>query len=350
MTDLANARTYVKKIEQEIANYKYVEKVHDLPAIFHYWSNKHLLPKLKALGIEGIEAFYVAYARRTAPADGSELRILSVGAGNCDTEIQVATRLVDSGLTRFSFDCLDVNPHMLARGRQAAAAAGHSSRFRFIETDVNHWVITDCYHLVIANQSLHHFVDLEVLFDKIAAALRPDGYFVTSDMIGRNGHMRWPEALEHLNRLWTLLEDRHKYNQQLRRFEAVYENWDCSRDGFEGIRSQDILPLLMRRFSFDFFLGFANLTDVFTDRGFGHNFEVDNPKDLAFIDYVAFLDDYLIEQGLLTPTHMIAALSTANRTQLRSYKHLTPEFCLRNRRVASEGLRFGELKDTMPST
>jgi SAM-dependent methyltransferase len=221
---------------------------------------------------------------------------------------------------------------MLARGRQAAAAAGHAARFHFIETDVNHWANTERYHLVMANQSLHHFVDLEVLFGKIAASLRPEGFFVTSDMIGRNGHMRWPEALEHLNRLWTLLEDRHKYNQQLRRLEAVYENWDCSKEGFEGIRAQDILPLLVRRFRFDLFLGFANLVDVFTDRGFGHNFDIANPKDLAFIDYVAFLDDYLIEQGLLTPTHMIAAMSTAARGERRVYKHLTPEFCMQGHR------------------
>ncbi|MCA1825610.1 MAG: trans-aconitate 2-methyltransferase [Myxococcales bacterium] len=325
--------SYAEKIEQEIANYRHVENVHDLPAIFHYWSNKHLLPKMKSLGLDGIEATYVAYARRAAPPDGSELRILSVGAGNCDSEIAVAGMLAKTGFTRFRVDCLDVNPFMLKRGAEAAAAAGQGSRFRFIESDVNHWTIAERYHLVIANQSLHHFVDLEVLFDKIAQALDPEGFFVSSDMIGRNGHMRWPEALEQIQRLWTLLDDRHRYNHQLKRLEPVYENWDCSKEGFEGIRAQDVLPLLMRRFQFDLFFGFGNLIDIFTDRGFGHNFDPNDPRDCAFIDYVTFLDDYLIERGLLSPTHMIAAMTSTARGRPRVYKHLTPEFCLRRERL-----------------
>jgi len=34
--------------------------------------------------------------------------------------------------------------------------------------------------------------------------------------------------------------------------------WDCSKQGFEGIRAQDILPLLVKKFSFRSFLGFGN--------------------------------------------------------------------------------------------
>ena len=53
------------------------------------------------------------------------------------------------------------------------------------------------YQIVMANQALHHFVELEMLFDKVFQVLAVDGFFLTDDMIGRNGHMRWPEALEH---------------------------------------------------------------------------------------------------------------------------------------------------------
>ena len=46
------------------------------------------------------------------------------------------------------------------------------------------------YDAVIANQSLHHVTNLEGLFDAIRHSLHPTGVFVTSDMIGRNGHDR----------------------------------------------------------------------------------------------------------------------------------------------------------------
>jgi SAM-dependent methyltransferase len=321
--------SYAEQIAKEIANYRHVLNVDDLPAIYHHWSNRHLLPKLRSLGIQGIEPFFVAYAKRAAPEDGSPLTILSVGAGNCDVEVRIAGMLPAAGVPAFRFDCLDVNPHMLARGRETAGRAGLGESFRFIEADVNQWSIAERYHLIMANQSLHHFLELELLFSKIAASLREDGFFVTSDIVGRNGHMRWPEALDYVNRLWPLLEDRQRYNQQLRRLEAVYDNWDCSGSGFEGIRAQDILPLLIPRFHFDLFFSFANLIDVFIDRGFGHNFDAEDAKDKAFIDYVALLDDHLIEAGTIKPTHLMAAMTLSPRSTTRVYKHLTPQFCLR---------------------
>ena len=47
---------------------------------------------------------------------------------------------------------------------------------------------------------------------------------------------------------------------------------------FEGIRAQDILPLLVERFTFDEFIGFGNVIDPFVDRSFGPNFDIASPK------------------------------------------------------------------------
>ena len=158
--------------------------------------------------------------------------------------MNLADLLGRSGVENFIFDCLDVNPQMLARGEQLAQERGLTSHFDFIEADINSWEAETSYDIIIANQCLHHFVELELLFEKTHQCLQDKGFFLTNDMIGRNGHMRWPEALELVQALWSLLDERHKWNHQLRRLEAVYENWDCSiSGGFEGVRAQDILPL-----------------------------------------------------------------------------------------------------------
>jgi hypothetical protein len=161
----------------------------------------------------------------------------------------------------------------------------------------------------MGNQSLHHFVELEVLFDKIHSAPLPQGYFLTHDMIARNGHARWPEALAIINDLWNELPNRYRYNHQLKRLEIVFDNWDCSKEALEGIRSQDIPPLLMQRFHFDLFVGFANLVDVFIDRSFGHNFDVKSQWDREFIDKVHQIDESNIENGRIKPSHMTAAMT-----------------------------------------
>ncbi|MDX1412519.1 MAG: hypothetical protein R3351_10205, partial [Nitrospirales bacterium] len=177
------------------------------------------------------------------------------------------------------------------------------------------------------------FVDLETLFDKISYGLRGNGCFLTMDIIGRNGHMRWPEALEVVNAIWSSLPDKYKYHHLLKHFEEKYENRDYSIDGgFEGVRAQDILPLLIDRFDFALFFAFGNLVDVFLDRGFGPNFEIHREQDRIIIDFIASLDESLIENGVITPCHLIAELrkrDTLKHEKMRCFKHLTPKYCLR---------------------
>ncbi len=229
----------------------------------------------------------------------------------------------------FSISCLDINPHMLEKGEKLVKESELTSKFNFLQTDINNWKIEEKYHIIIAYQSLHHFVELEILFDKIYEALYPEGFFLTNDMIGRNGHMRWPEALELVHALWSLIEDRHKYNHQLKRFESQFENWDCSKEGFEGVRSQDILLLLIRKFKFEMFIGFGNIIFVFVDRSFGPNFDPKNQWDTNFIDFVAKLDEYYIMSGKIKPNQMLAAMTKDQKGPTKIYKHLSPEFCVR---------------------
>jgi hypothetical protein len=39
---------------------------------------------------------------------------------------------------------------------------------------------------------LHHVLNLEGLFGQIKSHLKEHGLFIISDIIGRNGHLRWP--------------------------------------------------------------------------------------------------------------------------------------------------------------
>jgi SAM-dependent methyltransferase len=324
------ASDYEERVKAEIEIYNRVDNVHALPDIFHYWSNKHLRPRFEALGIRGINELFLDTMAAACRQTDQMCAFISIGAGHCDTEIEIARKLADAGHRNFRLDCLDINASMLARGRQVATERSVDPFMRFVESDIVSWTpVPGEYAVVMALESLHHFVELEALFDRIRRAIGPSGTFVTLDIIGRNGHLRWPEALERLEQLWAEMPQRYKYNHLLSRLEERYENWDCSTEGFEGIRAQDILPLLLERFSFEMFLGYGNLIDVFVDRAFGHNFRTDLDEDRAFIDRVAELDDGLIEHGALTPTHIVATMRTGPVASPRYYKHLTPEFCVR---------------------
>ena len=323
---------YARRVQNEQAFYANCENVHELPEIFHYWSNKYLAPEFQAWGFASPDDFFLQQLRlRLERQPEHFFRIISIGAGNCDLESNIASELVNLGLTHFRIDCLDINPDMLERGRQHAVRLGVPDQIGLVESDFNRWQADDgCYDVVIANQSLHHVLDLEHLFDAAYKALAPDGAFLISDMIGRNGHMRWPEALDAMQPFWEELPESYRYNQLMQRMEPKFINHDCSQSGFEGIRAQDILPLLNERFGFELFFPYGNIVFPFIDRGFGHNFDAEADWDRAFIDRLHERDHEGMLAGELTPTSMLAVAVKGDPGQVRLRDpNLTPERCIR---------------------
>jgi SAM-dependent methyltransferase len=319
-----SAAAYADRLAAETEIFKGQLEINNLPAIFHYWSDKYLRPMLEEFGVSNPDEFFAKYLRESAAACKSSTPVfVSIGAGNCDTEVRIAQLLRKSGLERFTIECLDMNPHMLERGRELAQREGVAENLRFVEGDFNRWSAERTYAGIMANQSLHHVVNLEGLFEEVERSLDPRGYFVVSDMIGRNGHQRWPEALAEVQRFWRELPAGYRYNLQLQRHEELYINWDCSQEGFEGIRAQEILPLLLERFRFAVYIGFANVVDVFIDRAFGHHFKAEQAWDRDFVDRVHAFDEQALRDGSITPTHMMAVLTKA-RTAGRYSRGLSP--------------------------
>ena len=320
---------YEDRLKREIAHFAGQLDVHALPDIFHYWSNTYLLPILKSFGFDSPDDFFLQELKRIV-AERPGARIVSLGAGNGDLEVRLARALVDAGQGSFRMVVTDINETMLARGRANAIDRGVADRVDFEIVDFNDWQPDAPIDVVIANQSLHHVQNLEHLLSATRTAIgQTDGWLLTSDMIGRNGHMRWPEALEVVQRFWQEMPERCRYNHQLDRHEPEYVNHDCSDESFEGIRAQDILPLLLQYLHFETFVAFGNVIDVFVDRAFGHNFDAADPDDRAFIDRVHQADDELLRSGRIKPTHMIASLRTRPVSGTRYRENLSPEFCVR---------------------
>lgn len=334
---LLGARTfqdedYERRVRNELANFREVTNVHDLPEIFHYWSNKHLAPpKFHPYGITDPEQFFFLYASKFHDRfPDASIRMVSIGSGNCDMEVRLAAKLKAAGVADFTIDCLDINTDMLARGKVLAREHGVSQHIKGSEADFNRWKPSGTYDIVLANQCLHHVVELESLFSAVRKCLNPQGYFLVSDMIGRNGHQRWPEALALVQQFWEEIPESYRYNQLLKRQEPQYINHNCAEDSFEGIRAQDILPLLISNFHFELFLPFANIIMTFIDRPFGHNFDAKAQWDRDFIDRVHARDEAGMLNGELKPTSMLAVLRTIKVETTQLHPKLSPTFCVRN--------------------
>ncbi|MFO1306407.1 MAG: class I SAM-dependent methyltransferase [Burkholderiales bacterium] len=303
----------------------------ELPEIYQYWSNTFLRPRLQRSGFDGpLDMFGLKLVEAYELSPFDHRRFLSIGSGDCQTEIALARLLVERGKTDFVFECFELNSALVARGADLARARGVANHIDIRQVDANGWTPSHQYDGVIANSSLHHIQNLEGVFDSIAMSLVPTGTFLTSDTIGRNGHMRWPEALAIVEEYWKQLPEKYRFNCQLKRQEQEFINWDCSSEGFEGIRAQDILPLLIERFDFDFFAGFANIVDPFIDRTFGHNFHSSVDWDRDFVDSLEVRDRAEIQRGHIKPTHIVAAMCVGRPGKNIAMDGLTPRFCVRD--------------------
>ncbi len=285
-----------------------MEEVHDLPAIHHHWTGKFIVPLFAEIGYGGIDDLFersiVEQCQRCSPR---RARLVSLGAGNGDYELALAARLAERGAANLELVLLELNQAMLERAVELAEELGLSDRVRVEQTDLNSWTASETTDVFLAVHSLHHVLELEHLYDQIAGAIDPQGVLLVNDMIGRNGHLRWPEAGEIVRRIWSTLPERYRYNHYVGEVDAYCADYDCSVEGFEGIRAQDVLPLLLERFHPEVFLAFGNVTDLFVDRGYGHNFDPGDPEDTFVIDAIATLDEAAIDLGILTPTHLAAS-------------------------------------------
>src|SRR5437660_341660 len=186
---------YERRIRSQIAQYANPEGLVKLGPIYSYWMRKHIRPRISAVfGVSHALPFYAHFAKEALRQPGSGRRIVSLGAGDCVFEVAIIKKLLEMGETDFVVEAIELSPLRFDRARTNAVNEGVEQYLVFSEGDLNTWTPLGKYSAVIAKDALHHVLALEHLFEVIHEALEETGLFLTTDTIGRNGHMRWPEA------------------------------------------------------------------------------------------------------------------------------------------------------------
>jgi SAM-dependent methyltransferase len=192
------------------------------------------------------------------------------------------------------------------------------------------------FDVVLTNQCLHHFLELEHALDLVQASLNDGGVVLVSDVIGRNGHQLWPEALREVQRYWERLPDRLRKDHTRGGSSREYVDYDHSNVGFEGIRAQEILAALIERFEFEYFFPYGGIILPFIERRFGWNFDVESKDDRELIDQVATRDHELLWSGDIKPTQLLASLRKERSTRLITDFPLPPSACVRHIKADQE--------------
>lgn len=321
---------YRDRLVRERETFADQQELHqDLPPAFHHWSARHVAPKLRQLGLTSLDDAILEPIRCRAMSMGRDVVVLSLGSGNGDLELGWLGKLQESGVDNVRLRLLELNPIMQERAARLAAELGLGDRVELLVEDFNTWRADAEHDVVIGHHALHHVLALEHLFDEIRSSLTPQGVLIAHDIIGRNGHRRWPEALEVVERIWCQLPPRLRVSAITGVVDDVFCDLDCATDGFEGIRAQDVLPAMLDRFYPGLFFTFGNVIDPFIDRIYGGNYDLEDENDRSIIENIGALDDALIELGTVTPTHLIGTFHP-NAVETRCYLQRTPERAVRD--------------------
>ena len=176
------------------------------------------------------------------------VKILSVGSGPGGTEIINANKFT----VNFKFDCIDINEKSLSIGQKKAN--DEQLNFNFIQQDINEIKLpAEEYDVIFSLSALHHMINHEHITDEIKKTMKSDAVFIIQEPIPRNGFRMWDETKKIANEVWKIIPDKYKYDHIYKnhtRFFKELPDVDLSKEGFECIRSEDLVPILKKNFIF----------------------------------------------------------------------------------------------------
>jgi len=313
---------YKTKISQELESFDYNINIHNLPESHHIFTSTLVGPSLEELtGKNNFEIWWVDEINKLIKSLNRPVKIISLACGNGDLEIELLKQIEQKD--RFVFVGTDINPNVLKRGEDLAAKSGLENIY-FQEQDLNNFKLNEKFDVVIANHSLHHIVKLEDLFEEIIKNSTENMIFLINDMFGRNGHVMWDNTLQVVNAIWKKLKQKYKLNAYNKCYDEKPLNNDCSKCGFEGVRAEDILPLLIKYFDFEIFLPFSTFINRFVARVYGHNFNVDDPYDVELVKNILSLDVKLLDRKKLSPVQALVKVKNKGTVKEMKYRFQTP--------------------------
>ena len=300
MKDLTSGYDYERLIEEEKAHYSEIEITEDLKeggvhahdSWHYYW-----------LGVAAVigrtpYANLAGYLEERFSGIERPLRILSLASGYCGHEIDLARELQMD----YEILCTDLNADLFPVPRARAEELGLKMDFR--EADLNFLTVEPGkYDLIFAHAAVHHVINLEHLFAEIAGGLSPRGLFHLVEVVGENRRLIWDRNQDLANSLLDALP-RDVVGEA--RLDVPYDE-----EGMEGIRQEDILPLLHGSFDpvFEYRHG-AFMRFICTHNDLGKRLDPADPRSRRCLDFLIESDRSAVRNGILEPLELWGVYST----------------------------------------
>ena len=291
MRDLTKEYNYGELIEEEKQHYSKIEitekltegGVHAHNSWAYYW--KRVGTRISSSEFRSLEH----YIRNHFTSLNRRFRVLSLASGYCGQEIMLAENLN----MEYSITCTDINPELFGKAREVVREKNLNITFE--TADLNFIEIpTGSFDVIFAHAAIHHVINLEHLMEQIAGGLTDRGIFHLVEVTGKNRKLIWDENERFANRLLEVLPESISEGYRL--------NVPLQTDGMEGIRQEDILPLIYGLFEpvYECHHG-AFMRFICTNPYLGKRLDPNDPTAKRCLDFLIDADESAVRNSILRP-------------------------------------------------
>ena len=203
------------------------------------------------------------------------------------------------------FDAYDISGKSIEIAKCLSEKEGLATCINYHVADINNIILDkDKYDIIFVGMAMHHFLNLEHIFEELRKSLKPNGLLIINEFVGPSQFQWTDKQLIIINELLELLPERLKVDVRSGRLkvpvrtpsiESMNEN-----DPSEAIRSSDIIPLVYKMFNVEERIDFGGTILHLLLDAIIANFNPAKEEDIAILRLLGYIEDILIKEKVLS--------------------------------------------------
>lgn len=261
-------------------------------------SNWWIVPKIKerwnymVTGNKNVD--FVDFTVNSYLSDKQNLKMLSLGSGNCASEIKFASSSKFKEVV-----CTDISD-VLLKHAELDAKSQQLKNIKFNVQNANNFSFPKKYYdIVYFRASLHHFKNIETLIGKLVKnTLKNNGYLIIDEYVGPNRIQYSKQQLNEINQALKLIPKKYRMRYKLNLYKNKVYGSGIIRmkiaDPSECIESENILPTIHTNYDTIYEANYGGNILMTTLKDIAHHFiDLNEEKTLILNKLFNFEDEYL---------------------------------------------------------
>ncbi|MGC1205605.1 MAG: class I SAM-dependent methyltransferase [Flavobacteriaceae bacterium] len=260
----------------------------------NWWIIPKVIERWNLLVTGNKDLGFVDFTVNTFLKDKNNIKMLSLGSGNCSSELKFASYKNFEDIL-----CVDISN---VRLQEAKKIAEHKklTNINFSVSNANTYTFPkNHFDIIYFRASLHHFKNVDHLVGKlIKDALKPNGFLIIDEYVGPNRLQFSKNQITAINKAITLIPKKYRKRYKLNLYKNKISGSGLLRmkiaDPSECIDSENILPSIHNNFETIYEANYGGNILAAALKDIAHHFrEINSEKEIILNNLFEFEDDYL---------------------------------------------------------